>query len=69
MSITRIHDGSGFVPYTDGMTVDTDMPRLMSTRDGYDTVRLHMGHSDGAVTHIGRGAGINEDGRFQRGRT
>ena len=69
VSITQIHDGSGFVPYTDGMTVHTDMPRFRGTSDGYDSIVLQVRDSNGTVTQIGSGTGISDDGSFQRGRT
>ena len=68
-SITQIDGGSGFVTFTDGMTVNTDMPRFRGTSDGYDSIRLQVRDSDGTVTQIGTGTGVNGDGSFQRGRT
>ena len=69
VTITHMDGGSGFVPYTDGMIVGTDMPRFRGTSDGYDSIRLQVRDSDGAVTQIGSGTGVSDDGSFQRGRT
>ncbi len=69
VSITQIDTGSGFVTFTDGMTVNTDMPRFRGTSSGYDSIMLQVQNSTGTITQIGTGTGVNDDGSFQRGRT
>ena len=67
--ITYVDGGSGFVQFTDGMTVGTDTPKFRGTSVGYDSIRLQVRDSNGVVTQIGSGTGVNDDGSFQRGRT
>ena len=69
VAITHVDGGSGFVSYTDGMTVNTDTPRFRGTSSGYDSITLQVRYSNGTLTQIGTGTGVNDDGSFQRGRT
>ena len=69
ISITHVYDGTAFVTYTDGMTINTDTPKFRGTSTGYDSVTLQVRSSDGTVTQIGTGTGVTDDGGFQRGRT
>ncbi len=67
--ITQIYDGYSYMPYTDGITINTDTPRFRGESSGYDSVTLQVRDSEGILTQIGQGTSVRDDGSFQRGRT
>ncbi len=60
-SIIKVHDGTKFVEFSDGMTINSGTPKFRGTSTGISSIQILLGDSQ-----VG-GNGVRSDGTFSKG--